>query len=491
MDRKRETSNRKETSIARLFLHFTVLFCIGAAAAAGMSFLLIVLMENVGAIYPANYAETFLSERQEEIRTAERVEETMIPPGSDYGVYETDGTWAYGSFDEQERDKAWEASGRSDTFAGEGYFYRFILREDQKRCIVRYRLEMCYRSEVMNRILPRPEWVLIGTFLLLFFGQTAWLVRYFSGKLKRELSGLKEITDKIAENDLEFTAVSSELTEVNEVVASLTHLKEALRESLERQWDMEREKTLRLRALSHDIKTPLTIIRGNAELMAEEEISGEQKKWNKTILENTGQIESYLTAMRNVLKEENDAEELISVSADSLQQMLFAQASQMAEAKHLPIEVVRMESFPQTDVKFRIRKVQILRAWENLVGNALEYTDPTRGIRVEAAVQDVMVQETAVGEMTVKSGACSLRFCVTDYGNGFSQKDLRCGTQEFYRGDDSRHDRSHQGLGLTIAKRFIEAQGGKLELKNSECPQEGGQVSLYIAGNKEGKLDLF
>ena len=67
------------------------------------------------------------------------------------------------------------------------------------------------------------------------------------------------------------------------------HLKEALQESLERQWDMEREKTLRLRALSHDIKTPLTDQSGNAELMAEE-ISGEQKKWNKTILENTGQV---------------------------------------------------------------------------------------------------------------------------------------------------------------------------------------------------------
>ena len=95
-------------------------------------------------------------------------------------------------------------------------------------------------------------------------------------------------------------------------------------------------------------------------------------------MENTGQIESYLTAMRNVLKEENDAEELISVSADSLQQMLFAQARQMAEAKHLPIEVVRMEALSQTEAKFRIRKVQILRAWENLVGNALEYTDPMR-----------------------------------------------------------------------------------------------------------------
>ena len=144
MDWKRKTSNRKETSIARLFLHFIVLFCIGAAAAAGMSFLLIVLLENVGGIYPANYAETFLSERQEEIRTADRVEETMIPPGSDYGVYETNGTWAYGSFDEQERDKAWEASGRSDTFASSGmgvdrYIFVLVFRADRMACPVFFR----------------------------------------------------------------------------------------------------------------------------------------------------------------------------------------------------------------------------------------------------------------------------------------------------------------------------------------------------------------
>lgn len=488
MDKKWEKSsgksngklNGKETSITQLFLQFIVLFCIGVAAVAGISFLLIVMLENAGGIYPANYAETFLGEQQEEIRTAARVETTMIPSGSDYGVYEADGTWMYGNFEEEERDKAWEASERSDTFAGGGYFYRFIVRENQERCIVRYRLEMRYRSEFVNKILPQPEWVLFGTFLILFLGQTAWLVCHFSGKLKRELSGLKQITDKIAENDLEFTAVYSELKEVNEVVASLSHLKEALQESLERQWDMEREKTLRLRALSHDIKTPLTIIRGNAELMAEEEISAEQKKWNQTILENTGQIESYLTAMRNVLKEENDAEERICISADTLQQLLFEQARNMAEAKHLPIEAVRMEPFSFKSMKFRIRKVQILRAWENLVSNALEYTDPMRGIRVEAVVQETAAQE-----------ACFLRVRVIDYGSGFSQKDLQYGTQEFYRGDDSRHDRTHQGLGLTIAKRFIEAQGGRLELENSDCPQEGGKVSLYIMGSEDCKLDLF
>lgn len=473
MRKKRNPLKYKEMSIIRLFLHFIVLFCVGTAAAAGLSFLLLVMFETAGGIYPANYAELYLREKQEEIYTAERVEETLLPPGSDYGVYASDGTWLYGNFKAEERDKAWKAGERSDTFAGEGYFYRFIVRENQERCIVRYRLEMRYRSEVLNRILPKPEGVLLIAFLLLFFGQTSWLVCHFSGKLKQGLSGLKQITDQIAENNLEFTTVSSDLKEVNEVVASLAHLREALQESLEKQWDMEHEKTLRLRALSHDIKTPLTIIRGNTELMAEEGISPEQKKWNQTILENIVQIESYLAAMRNVLKEENETEESICISAECLEQLLFEQAGQMAEAKHLPIEMVRMESVSCESVQFRIRKVQVMRAWENLVSNALEYTDPMRGIRVEASL--------SAGEANNTVG---LRVRVIDYGKGFSQKDLLYGTQEFYRGDESRHDRTHQGLGLTIAKRFIEAQGGKLELDNSDCQLEGGMATLYFIEGK-------
>lgn len=56
---------------------------------------------------------------------------------------------------------------------------------------------------------------------------------------------------------------------INGVLSSLEKMKNTLQESLKKQWDMETQREQQLRALSHDIKTPLTIIRGNAELMAE------------------------------------------------------------------------------------------------------------------------------------------------------------------------------------------------------------------------------
>ena len=54
-------------------------------------------------------------------------------------------------------------------------------------------------------------------------------------------------------------------------------MRDALRESLEKQWKTEQEKKQQMSALAHDIKTPLTIVRGNAELLSETELTTEQK----------------------------------------------------------------------------------------------------------------------------------------------------------------------------------------------------------------------
>ena len=54
------------------------------------------------------------------------------------------------------------------------------------------------------------------------------------------------------------------LKEVEEVLISLNQMKEALKESLYRQWNLEKSREEQITALAHDIKTPLTVIRGNA-----------------------------------------------------------------------------------------------------------------------------------------------------------------------------------------------------------------------------------
>lgn len=58
----------------------------------------------------------------------------------------------------------------------------------------------------------------------------------------------------------------------------------------------------------------------------------------------------------------------------------------------------------------------------------------------------------------IREGRSYLCAKVLDYGQGFFKEDMEFATEEFYRGDKSRHDRSHQGLGLAIVKRFLESE---------------------------------
>ena len=70
--------------------------------------------------------------------------------------------------------------------------------------------------------------------------------------------------------------------------------------SLKAQWAMEQQRAQRMAALTHDLKTPLTIIQGNAELLAEEELSAGQRPLVEAILRGAGRAGQYLAALRDV-----------------------------------------------------------------------------------------------------------------------------------------------------------------------------------------------
>lgn len=80
-----------------------------------------------------------------------------------------------------------------------------------------------------------------------------------------------------------------------------------------------------------------------------------------------------------------------------------------------------------------------------MVSNAVEHTDRARGIVVRL-------------QMEVYEGQEYLTATVRDFGKGFSEQDLIYADQEFYSGDASRHDRTHQGLVLRSQK-FLKEQG--------------------------------
>lgn len=493
----------KEKTLRGMFLQYMAIFCVNTIVICGISFGGLLVLSERTQILPANYTEQWINEHETVIRTLEDVSDLGFPEDSRYGVYTKDGKWLYGTIAEEDRIKTWEGYEKQDMSAISG-FYRFFVREDGDVCIVKYYFRMRYASPRLNRLLPNPEMLLPLVIGVLFIIQAIVLAGRFSKNLKKRLEQLENVTQKISENDLEFSVGVSDIKEINDVFYSLGQMKDALQASLKKQWDIEAEQNRQVRALVHDIKTPLTIIRGNAELTAEDVemlrqgmsiLSDTEEKirhagdteiqrqlsekmedtkairsltgigsYQQQILEYVGEIEQYLDKMRLILQHQKtaDADKEICISCAGFQEQLKIQAEQMTSVKDIPL-MIRCCSAKGA---MQVNPEQLKRAWGNVLSNAIEYTDKEQGIDVHISEEE-------------KNGNWYLCVQITDYGPGFSEEELRYATEEFYRGDESRHDRSHQGLGLSIAKRFIEAQGGFLRLQNS-AKTGGGEVSLWL-----------
>ena len=176
--------------------------------------------------------------------------------------------------------------------------------------------------------------------------------------------------------------------------------------------------------------------------------------------------------MREVIdspgKEKEKETEKGAISCKLLEADLWEMAGQLAKAEKIPVSFTAglLEEEESSGERVFCSLANILRAWSNIVSNGAEHTDRQRGI-------EILTERRCKGEQAY------LRAAVRDCGPGFSKKDLQYASQEFYSGDISRHDRSHSGLGLSIAKRFVEEQGGFLEYGNCE-DGVGAEVALWL-----------
>lgn len=442
-----------------------------------------------GLLLPANYAEQVLAENGEEIRNAERVTEKLIPAGTLYGVFSEDGKLLYGNFDEKEEKNAWDKYRKDNKYAeGKGY-YSFFQRKNGEVCITKYFIEVRYAKERWNQILPPAEqlttWFTIGLFIILTVVSGFILSRCFARRMKKQLEGLCEATEKIAASDLEFESRPSDIQEIGDVMMSLEKMKLALKASLQQQWESEQQKNRQISALAHDIKTPLTVVRGNAELLSEGESGEEEQECIREILKNVDYMEQYLDSMRQVLRGREKEEIKKLVRAEELTRKLREEAEALGAAEKIPVILESRNPNAGKEEGFSAYEKadsestgeilccidEVMRAWKNILGNALEHTDSAQGIHIEIRTEEIAEDGRFSGSYLVA--------LVRDHGPGFSGQALVYGAEPFFSGDNSRHDRTHQGLGLSIADTFMKKQGGFLKFANSE-DGSGAEVSLWI-----------
>lgn len=167
---------------------------------------------------------------------------------------------------------------------------------------------------------PQDLWLvstIIGTFLMVV------LVALRAARvLTRKMEPLVAATNAVAADDLDRPAGGSDVAEVDDVLAAMERMRVSLKSSLEEQMASEEARRERMETLAHELKTPLTLIQGNAELLAADlegdRLQGEQADEARAILDATHRLDEALIDIIAAWREgERDGEGRLEPDADS------------------------------------------------------------------------------------------------------------------------------------------------------------------------------
>lgn len=446
---------RKGTNLSFLYLRYLAVM-LGGILAAG--FVLLVgfsLLVSFGQVLPANYAEKKIAEAEDTLRCADRITKEMIPPLCQYVVFDRTGKVADTDMAEEDVEAAWALVSEEKT-KNTIYFYKVIERADGY-CVLQYRLVPQYSSAFWREhFIPPQPLLFMLTFLMVFVIILLSSLR-FGKKMKAGLRPLMDVVEKVKERELSCEVSYSGIREFDSVISSMDEMKGALKESLEAKWSAEQEKSRQMSALAHDIKTPLTVVRGNAELLAETGLTEEQKSYTDYIVNSALQMQSYVETLIEVTKSaEGFHFQPVSLRVETLLQEIRNQSMGLSGVHKC--RVIWKESCHSESMEGVF--AQIVRAVINIVTNAMEHTP-----------------EGSAVEITAEEKEQKLIFTVEDNGKGFSAEALRHGAEQFFMEDASRSGLLHYGIGLFAAKTIAESHGGELILANS-AKTGGGMVRI-------------
>lgn len=465
-----ERIKRKKKRLYAMFISFLFRFGILAIGLAGLTAVVYMVTVHAGVVRLPSYELDKITRAEGEIRSGGQVDEKLLPDTCRYGVFEKDGTYVYGNLSKEEQEGLWKSQMQSSPALIYGSYWKVIEKENGLTALVEYQVIAKFSNPFLRSVFPNAELLFVGAYFLMFFGTAVALAKRQGKYLQKRLNVLKETAERVEREDLDFEREYSDIQEVDHVLGALYQMKEALQKSLKEQWDIKRQKEDQIASLAHDIKTPLTIIRGNTELLLEEETEEEKREWDQEILDSVREIERYLQILQRTIRQfdgeskrgskdgqEEKKEEQKNFPASFWIQEICERAQALGRTKKLQICCRAAD----TDKMIYGRKEECSRALWNIVSNGVDFS-PLGG--------ELLIEIKESGEF--------LAVTVTDDGPGFTKEGLAHATEQFYQADKSRTRKDHYGMGLYIASEIMKEYKGFLQLENEEG--RGGKVSLYF-----------
>jgi two-component system, OmpR family, lantibiotic biosynthesis sensor histidine kinase NisK/SpaK len=436
---------KKQKSISKIFASYIVIFCITAVILMMFDLGLFTIGFSSGVILQANYYEKQIEQHRNDIAQAEDVK-SLIPKECDYAVYDLEGNVLQGNASEEKYQKMWDIiqSGQMS----DGHLYYKTIQRNREICIVEYTLISNFSNSTLRKYFPSTEILILVVYIILIISEIIVFSKCFKKKIIKEMQILKDTTKNIQMENLDFKINYSNVIEINDVLSALDKMKTELNGSLKEQWKMDAIRKEQIAALAHDIKTPITIIKGNSELLNELDLKPDQAEFNKRILNEVSSMESYIKSLIEIMKSEKEPIiEKKKIDLKVFVNKITEQGISMSINKKLRF-ISETNDLPEFAL---IDEVELKRAINNIISNAIDYSPVNGEIIFSIDFKDKYI-----------------RFIIEDSGRGFNKEELSSATEQFFQGDKSRSSKSHYGMGLYIAKKFIERHNGRIYLSGSE-----------------------
>ncbi len=288
-------------------------------------------------------------------------------------------------------------------------------------------------------------WAVSAVLVLAVTAVCVWF--YINKTLFRPLKNLSDALDRMKTGDLTCEFAGSGDEELKRLCASFEELRLHLQKNVRKNLRKENEQRMLLANISHDIRTPITSIKGYVEGIRDGIADTPEKRdhYLRTIYMKAEAIEQMAENLSIYSKLE-----LGKVQYNREPLDIFAQAAAAAEEFSLDLQtadIILSVDMPGTAEYVMADSEKLRRVFANIIINAIKY------------------KKSGEGKLDIKGEVTENGVVITfsDSGIGIEEKELSHIFDGFYRGDPSRNSKIEgNGLGLSISRRIVEDHGGKI-----------------------------
>lgn len=300
--------------------------------------------------------------------------------------------------------------------------------------------------------LMAKDMILTATIILVFTALSVglWIYRSIAVPLVK----LKKATKNIKEGNLDFVLEVEGNDEFSQLCQDFEEMRKRLKESTEEKILMDKENKELISNISHDLKTPITAIKGYVEGIQDGVASSPEKlnKYIRTIYNKANDMDRLIDELTFYSKIDTN-----KIPYNFSKINVAEYFGDCVEEVGLDMETRGIElgyfNYVDEDVVVIADAEQMKRVINNIIGNSLKYLDKKKGIL----------------NIRIKDDGDFIQVIIEDNGKGIAAKDLPYIFDRFYRTDSSRNSsKGGSGIGLSIVKKIIEDHGGRIWATSKE-----------------------